>query len=58
MAAALTRLFESLDLRRELGARLGRRVRERYGAEAVMRQVCDVYDAVMNLRLETAARIG
>jgi glycosyltransferase involved in cell wall biosynthesis len=47
LAAALLRLLRSAELRASLGEALRCRVQEHYTAEAVMRQVCSVYDSVL-----------
>lgn len=47
LAEALLHLLESPAQRADLGARLRRRVRLLHGAEAVMGQICAVYDLVL-----------
>ncbi len=47
LAAGLVTFLESPARRAEAGAAFGRHVRTRYGARAVMAQLCDIYDAVL-----------
>ncbi|MDQ3010056.1 MAG: glycosyltransferase [Acidobacteriota bacterium] len=48
LAEALIRLLESAELRRELGEKLRGRVRELYAADAVITDVCRMYEEVLN----------
>lgn len=47
LAAALLALVNSPERRSALGAKLSRRVRERHSPEAILKQVCQVYDTVL-----------
>jgi glycosyltransferase involved in cell wall biosynthesis len=47
LADALLRLLRRPGERERLGARLRERVRRRYGPEAVIPRICDVYDLVL-----------
>jgi glycosyltransferase involved in cell wall biosynthesis len=47
LAAAMSQLLHSPELRRLLAERLGKRVRERYSADTVIQQVSHVYDTVI-----------
>lgn len=48
LAEALVLLLESVELRRTLGEKLQSRVRERYSVNAVMKEVCRMYEEVLN----------
>ncbi|MGH9801385.1 MAG: glycosyltransferase family 4 protein, partial [Blastocatellia bacterium] len=48
LAAALISLLESAELRRELGEKLRQRVRQSYSADAVIAEVCRMYEEVLN----------
>lgn len=54
LAAAIGDLFRSPDRGIRLGERLRQRVRERYGADAVIQQISRVYDTVARLSLSHA----
>ncbi len=48
LAAALTQLLTSPPMRADFGARLQQRVADRYGKDAVVKQITAVYDFVTN----------
>jgi hypothetical protein len=43
-------LLQSPERRRDLGSRLGKRVREIYRAERAIEQVCGIYDLVLRAK--------
>lgn len=49
LGAALISLLESEELRRELGEKFRQRVRQSYSADAVISEVCRMYEEVLNL---------
>jgi glycosyltransferase involved in cell wall biosynthesis len=55
LAMAILSLLESPERRRALAARLVERVRERYGEEQALEQVCKIYDAVLGRHAAPAA---
>lgn len=52
LARAMTALVRSPEGRKNLGQRLKQRVTDTYGAEAVMRQICQIYERLI---IETTA---
>jgi glycosyltransferase involved in cell wall biosynthesis len=54
LAEALLSLLAAPERRRELGESLRRRVNQLYAAEAVMKQICSVYDAVLQPKTAVA----
>jgi glycosyltransferase involved in cell wall biosynthesis len=51
LAEAIVSLLNSALLRRALGETLQRRVRERYGPEPILRQICGLYERVARPRV-------
>jgi glycosyltransferase involved in cell wall biosynthesis len=51
LAEALLSLLKSPERRLALGKQLHRRVKERYSADAVMKQVCQIYEKILVRKL-------
>jgi glycosyltransferase involved in cell wall biosynthesis len=57
LAAALSSLLQSRQLRQELGARAQRRVRERYSPAKALREICAMYESIVSSRCTPASPI-
>lgn len=54
LAHAIVSLLQSPERRRDLGSRLGKRVREIYSAGRAIEQVCGIYDSVLRAKARAA----